>query len=45
MMGKFKGMQDWWEWKIAQEKDKAEEESAILSGVVHWRERLSGKGK
>lgn len=45
MMGKFKGMQDWYEWKIAQEEDKAEEEGAILSGVVHWRERLSGKGK
>lgn len=38
-------MQDWQEWKIAQEEDKAEEEGAILSGVVHWRERLSGKGK
>ena len=30
---------------MAQEKDKAEEEGVILSGVVHWGERLSGKGK
>lgn len=30
---------------MAQEKDKAEEEGAILSGVVRWGERLSGREK
>ena len=35
----------WQGWKMAQEKDKAEEEGVILSGVVHWGESLSGKGK
>lgn len=30
---------------MAQEKDKVEEEGAILSGVVRWEERLSGRGR
>lgn len=35
----------WQGWKMAQEKDKVEEEGAVLSGVVLWEERISGRGR